>query len=62
MAAQFEQMGLTAEEASCLADNLDISQLSGGGTPDTSQILNLFTECGIDLSRLAEIGQNLGGG
>ncbi len=52
---QFVSIGLTQEEAECMADNVDPadeSVLSG----DQEAVFALFEACGISLSRLAELG------
>lgn len=53
--AQFEAIGLTADESSCIADNLDFTDpaLQEG---DISAVFDVFSTCNIPLERLAEIG------
>ena len=53
--AQFESIGLTADESACIADNLDFTDpaLQGG---DISGVFDVFSTCNIPLERLAEIG------
>ena len=52
---QFVQLGFTVDEATCLAEKIDVTNqniLEG----DPAEVLSLFEECDISLSRLAEIG------
>lgn len=52
---QFVAIGLTPDEANCLADNADFSDeavLAG----DEAAVLALFEACNIPLERLAELG------
>ncbi|MEM9608658.1 MAG: hypothetical protein AAGA99_14635 [Actinomycetota bacterium] len=49
----FIQQGFTPDEASCIAENADLGAVAGG---DTASLLEVFESCGIDLSRLAELG------
>lgn len=57
MVEQFVASGFTEEEANCIADNLDIA--AGG---DASAMMDVFSECGIDLERMAELGESMSGG
>ncbi|MCU0259720.1 MAG: hypothetical protein MUE78_01750 [Ilumatobacteraceae bacterium] len=52
---QFTAIGLTEEEATCIADKVDINDpaMTSG---DPTAMLDLFEECGIDMARLAELG------
>jgi hypothetical protein len=52
---QFTAIGLSEEEATCLADKVDLNDpaMTSG---DPSAMLDLFDECGIDMARLAELG------
>jgi hypothetical protein len=49
----FVAQGFTQEEASCIADTADLQLVASG---DTSSLLQVFEDCGIDLTRLAELG------
>ena len=53
MQDEFIELGLTAEEAGCIADEMDPATFS---FEDTGTILALFEACDISLERLAEIG------
>lgn len=55
MIAQFQAIGLTADEARCLADNLDFNdpEVQSG---DIGAMLAVFGECDIDIDRLTELG------
>ena len=53
--AQFESIGLTNEESSCIAANLDFSD-PAVQSGDVAAMLDVFGECGIGLDRLAELG------
>lgn len=53
--AQFESIGLTTEEAECIADNLDFSD-PAVQSGDIAAVLGLFETCDIDMGRLAELG------
>jgi hypothetical protein len=48
------ELGFEVEEASCIVENLDVSAYVGSS--DTALIIEAFDACGIDISRLAEIG------
>jgi hypothetical protein len=52
---QFTAIGLSEDEATCLADKVDLNDpaMTSG---DPSAMLDLFDECGIDMARLAELG------
>jgi len=52
---QFVALGLTLVEATCITDKIDLTNATGI-EDDLTEILALFEECGISLSRLAEIG------
>ena len=52
---QLESVGFTSDEANCLADNLDFAD-SRIQSVDIGAMLDLFEPCGIDESRLAELG------
>lgn len=55
LVTQFEALGLSSSEASCIADNLDFSDptIQSG---DIGAMLGVFEECDISLERLAELG------
>ena len=53
--AQFESIGLTNEESSCIAANLDFSD-PAVQSGDVAAMIDVFGECGIGLDRLAELG------
>jgi hypothetical protein len=52
--AQFESIGLTNEESSCIAANLDFSD-PAVQSGDVAAMLDVFEECGISLDRLVEL-------
>ncbi len=52
---QFESIGLTTDEATCIADNLDFAD-PAVQSGDIGAMLGVFEECGIGLDRLAELG------
>lgn len=58
---QFVSSGFTEEEAECLADNIDFNDpaFSEG---DVGAMMELFETCGLDMERLTELGESLGGG
>ncbi len=53
--SQFESIGLTNEESSCIAGNLDFAD-PAVQSGDIGSMLSVFEECGIGLDRLAELG------
>ena len=53
--SQFESIGLTNEESSCIAANLDFSD-PAVQSGDVAAMLDVFDECGISLDRLVELG------
>ena len=53
--AQFESIGLTKEESSCIAANLDFSD-PAVQSGDVAAMLDVFETCGISLDRLVELG------
>jgi hypothetical protein len=53
--AQFESIGLTNDESSCIAANLDFAD-PAVQSGDIAAMLDVFEECGIGLDRLAELG------
>jgi hypothetical protein len=59
MIAGFVASGFTEEEAECLIDNVDLTDPDLAS--DTAGMLEVFDDCGIDMSRLAELGESLGG-
>ena len=60
MAAVFESMGLDAEQATCVSENVDPSMAAEAET-NPMALLDVFETCGVSLEDLAEIGQNSGG-
>ncbi len=58
---QFVDSGFTQEEAECLADNIDVSD-PAFAEGDVAAMMELFEECGLDMERLAELGESMGGG
>ncbi len=52
---QFESIGLSNSEATCIADNLDFSD-PAVQSGDIGAMLGVFEDCGIGLDRLAELG------
>ncbi len=55
MVAQFESIGLSSDEASCIASNLDFND-PAVQSGDIASMLSVFEECGIGIDRLAELG------
>jgi hypothetical protein len=60
MVKLFESMGLTNDEATCIAENIDPAMAEQAGT-DPSVLFDVFETCDVSLERLAEIGANSGG-
>lgn len=56
MVKEFMTLGLTEDEAGCIADNLDFSNMDTETGPDMTAMFDVFDTCGIDISRLAELG------
>ncbi|MEZ5219052.1 MAG: hypothetical protein R2705_10025 [Ilumatobacteraceae bacterium] len=56
MVQEFMGLGLTEDEAGCIADNLDFSSMDTETGPDMGSMLEVFDTCGIDMTRLAELG------
>jgi hypothetical protein len=52
---QFESIGLTNDESSCIAANIDFAD-PAVQSGDIASMLDVFEECGIGLDRLAELG------
>ena len=52
--AQLTASGFTEEEAGCMFDNIDLTDPTLG--TDMSVIVEVFEVCGIDVTRLAELG------
>ena len=50
-----ESIGLTADEAGCVVDNVDSSLAAKVGS-DPSLLMSVFSTCNIDITRLAQIG------
>lgn len=55
LVAQFESIGLTKDESTCIAANLDFAD-PAVQSGDIAAMLDVFEECGIGLDRLAELG------
>ena len=56
-------IGLTDEQATCLADGyIELGLTDVNASPDVTQMMDLFTECGISLEDLGNIGADLGAG
>ena len=59
----FVSIGLTDEQATCLADGyIELGLTDVNASPDVTQMMDLFTECGISLEDLGNIGADLGAG
>lgn len=56
IAAQLMEIGLTEDEASCVAENID-PELASQVDADPTAMMDVFTTCNIGLDRLAQIGQ-----
>lgn len=56
----YTEMGFTEEEAACLADQIAASGGTFDGDPGAT--MDLINECDIPMSRLMELGEQLGGG
>lgn len=52
--AQLVASGFDEADAQCIADNLDVTELSDAGQ-DPSAILEVFETCGIDLDQLTDL-------
>lgn len=52
LATGFKSLGLNDEESTCLADAYIREFGLTTGTPDTSKIIDLFAECGIDPTKI----------
>ena len=52
---QFESIGLTNAESTCIAENIDFAD-PAVQSGDIASMLDVFDECGIGLDRLAELG------
>jgi hypothetical protein len=52
---QFTSLGLTEDEATCIADKVDLTD-PAMASGDPTAMLGLFEECGLDLARIAELG------
>lgn len=51
LAEQFESLGMTSEEATCVAEGVDPALAD-----DPNSLLAIMGECGISLERIAELG------
>jgi hypothetical protein len=59
----FTSAGFTTEQATCLADGyIELGITDEGASPDVMQLMDLFTECGVSLDDLGDIGASLGAG
>jgi hypothetical protein len=48
--------GMTEDQATCMADNLDMEEVAANGANDLTMFINLFETCGIDASKLTPPG------
>lgn len=55
----YARLGLTEEETSCLQEH--VAELAAVDQNDTTAMLGVFSDCGIDIARLAELGSDSGG-
>lgn len=55
--AELVRAGFTEEEAACFFDNIDFTDPDAG--QDTAAIMEMLDSCGIDLTRLMELGEAL---
>lgn len=55
LVTQFESIGLSNAEATCIADNLDFND-PAVQSGDIASMLDVFDQCGIGLDRLGELG------
>lgn len=53
--AGLTEAGFSEDEALCLLDKLDLTNPQAA-FEDTNELLNVFTECGLSLDRLAQLG------
>ncbi len=60
MAKVFEGMGLDAEQAKCVSENVDPA-LASEAESNPAALFSVFETCGVSMADLAEIGQNSGG-
>lgn len=59
VAGYYEELGLDPEDARCLADSLFDLQGSGTVPSDPSELMELFTTCGISLEDLTALNEEL---
>src|SRR5690606_22320624 len=63
----FESAGLTSEQATCLADGYidlgltDPENMDDAADLDVMEMMSMFSQCGISLEDLGELGAGLGG-
>ena len=48
--------GMTDDQATCMADNLDMEEVAANGANDLTMFIDLFETCGIDVSKLTPPG------
>ena len=59
----FVAAGLSTEQATCLADGyLELGLLEPGASPDFTQAMDLFSECGVSMEDLGRIGADFEAG
>lgn len=59
----FTSIGLTTEQATCLADGyIELGLTDVNASPDVMQLMDLFSQCGVSLEELGNLGAGLGNG
>jgi hypothetical protein len=61
----FQQAGLTAEQATCLADgyiDMGLTDPAASADIDIMAMMDVFTQCGISMEDLANLGAGMGAG
>jgi hypothetical protein len=59
----FTSIGLTTEQATCLADGyIELGLTDVNASPDVMQLMDLFSQCGVSLEELGNLGAGLGAG
>lgn len=59
----FTSIGLTTEQATCLADGyIELGLTDVNASPDVMQLMDLFSECGVSLEELGNLGAGMGAG
>jgi hypothetical protein len=48
--------GMTDDQATCMADHLDMEEVAANGANDLTMFIDLFETCGIDVSKLTPPG------